>query len=127
MDSKFQELRTKFEQEVEKLNEIEKDRTRYLSNRQQLESQLTENNMVKEELVLLEPEANVFKLIGPVLVKQDMQEAKENVQKRLDYITTEIKRVESAIDDSTKKLEAQKERCEEKQADLRTYMTSKKP
>jgi hypothetical protein len=35
--------------------------------------------------------------------------------------------VENAIDDSTKKLEAQKERCEEKQADLRVLMTSKKP
>lgn len=38
----------------------------------------------------LESTANVFKLIGPVLVKQDIQEAKENVKKRIEYITTEM-------------------------------------
>lgn len=32
----------------------------------------------------------VYKLIGPVLVKQDMDEAKATVSKRLDYITGEM-------------------------------------
>jgi prefoldin beta subunit len=50
---------------------------------------LTENNGVKEELNLLESDANVFKLIGPVLVKQDLEEAHQNVSKRIDYITGE--------------------------------------
>ncbi len=60
-----------------------------ISSRQQLDSQLTENNGVKEELNLLESDANVFKLIGPVLVKQDLEEARQNVSKRIDYITGE--------------------------------------
>jgi len=38
----------------------------------------------------LDPDANVYKLIGPVLVKQDHEEAKQNVQKRIDYINTEL-------------------------------------
>jgi prefoldin beta subunit len=37
----------------------------------------------------LESDANVFKLIGPVLVKQDLEEARQNVNKRIDYITGE--------------------------------------
>jgi len=38
----------------------------------------------------LDADSNVYKLIGPVLVKQDQEEAKQNVQKRIDYITTEL-------------------------------------
>ncbi len=61
-----------------------------IGSRQQLDSQLAENNGVKEELGLLESQANVFKLIGPVLIKQDLEEAKQNVAKRIDYITGEL-------------------------------------
>ena len=32
----------------------------------------------------------VYKLIGPVLVKQDQAEAKANVAKRLEFITSEM-------------------------------------
>jgi prefoldin beta subunit len=34
--------------------------------------------------------AEVYKLIGPVLVKQDLEEAKQNVAKRIHYINTEL-------------------------------------
>jgi prefoldin beta subunit len=43
-----------------------------------------------QELELLEEDANVFKLIGPVLVKQDLAEAKANVNKRIEYILAEL-------------------------------------
>lgn len=32
----------------------------------------------------------IYKLIGPVLVKQSLDEAKQNVTKRIDYITGEL-------------------------------------
>lgn len=43
-----------------------------------------------QELDLLEDEAPVFKLIGPVLMKQDLEEAKQNVVKRLELIEREM-------------------------------------
>ena len=43
-----------------------------------------------QELDLLEDEASVFKLIGPVLMKQDLEEAKQNVAKRLELIEREM-------------------------------------
>lgn len=43
-----------------------------------------------QELDLLEGGAVVYKLIGPVLVKQDLEEAKQNVEKRIDYISQEM-------------------------------------
>jgi len=38
----------------------------------------------------LTPENIVYKLIGPVLVKQDQAEAKSNVNTRLDFIRGEM-------------------------------------
>ena len=42
-----------------------------------------------QELDRLEDDAAVYKMVGPVLVQQDTAEAKQTVQKRLDYITKE--------------------------------------
>ena len=39
-------------------------------------------------------DASVFKLVGPVLAKQDVVEAKGNVQKRIEYIGKEIDRMD---------------------------------
>ena len=43
-----------------------------------------------QELDLVEDGEDVFKLMGPILVKQDLSEAKQTVQKRLDYIRKEM-------------------------------------
>ncbi len=51
--------------------------------------QATENEMVLEELKSLEAGANVYKLIGPMLAKQDVVEATSNVTKRLEFINAE--------------------------------------
>ena len=47
------------------------------SARQQLDSQLNENKMVKEVMDTLGDADNVFKLIGPALIRQDVSEAKQ--------------------------------------------------
>ena len=49
----------------------------------------------------MEEDGKVYKLIGPVLIKQDLEEARSNVEKRIDFIGKEIKRSE----EETKKLE----------------------
>lgn len=36
----------------------------------------------------------MYKLVGPVLMKQDLEEARGNVEKRLDYIRAESDRLE---------------------------------
>eukprot|EP00850_Spirogloea_muscicola_P024367 SM000701S21273 [mRNA] locus=s701:97:1099:+ [translate_table: standard] len=57
--------------------------------RKQYTIQHSENDMVQKELELLEDDAAVYKLIGPVLVRQDLVEARANVAKRIEYITAE--------------------------------------
>ena len=65
--------------------------------RQQAQQQLSENEMVLKELDLLEEDAQVFKLIGPVLVKQELVEVKTNVSKRIEFIKNDIGRLESSV------------------------------
>jgi prefoldin beta subunit len=38
----------------------------------------------------IETDGDIYKLIGPVLVKQDLEEAKQTVAKRIDYISGEM-------------------------------------
>ncbi|MFH4975351.1 hypothetical protein AB6A40_002060 [Gnathostoma spinigerum] len=102
-------LKARFEEELKKYKQLERDNEKNITNRQQLEGQLTENNLVKAEMDLLGVDDVVYKLIGPVLVKQDVAEAKENVNKRIAYIKTEINRLEEIMADCKKKHESQKE------------------
>ncbi|XP_064616533.1 prefoldin subunit 6-like [Liolophura sinensis] len=102
-------LQKKLQGELEKYQAAQKDLQKYLSARQQLDAQLNENNMVKDELEKLEKGENVFKLIGPVLVKQELTEAKQNVQKRIEYITSEVKRHDNTIKDLEKTQESHRE------------------
>ncbi|KAI0318287.1 Prefoldin [Amylostereum chailletii] len=58
--------------------------------RQRLDAQLSENEMVKKEFSLITPNNTVYKMVGPVLVKQEHSDAKTNVEKRLDFIRGEM-------------------------------------
>ncbi|KAM6953004.1 prefoldin subunit 6 [Lycodopsis pacificus] len=102
-------IQKKLKGEVEKYTQMQKDVSKSMSARQKLETQLAENNIVKEELDLLDITNTVFKLIGPVLVKQDLDEAKATVTKRLEYINGEIRRYESLLKDLEKKSEQHRE------------------
>lgn len=70
---------------------------------QQFVQQQSENNLVKVELDLLDANTPVFKLVGPVLMRQDLDDAKENVNKRLEFIEGEIKKVDDSIEAATRK------------------------
>ena len=39
----------------------------------------------------------MFKLVGPILVKQELGEAKVNVEKRLEFIKNELEKVQNNI------------------------------
>jgi len=41
-------------------------------------------------LKLLKEDANVYKLVGPTMLKQDLVEAGENVTKRIEFIKGEV-------------------------------------
>lgn len=73
------------------------EKTKLVTTRTQLQSQINENEMVLEELTRLNDDSNVFKMIGPALIKQDLVEAKSNVNKRVEYIKGEIGRLDGQL------------------------------
>ncbi|KAF1784975.1 Prefoldin [Phytophthora cactorum] len=79
--------------------QVEAEMTRYRALQDETYvQQANENDMVKKELDLLDDEAKVYKLVGPVLLKQDVDEAKSNVNKRLEFINNELSKVNSKIE-----------------------------
>ncbi|XP_057707230.1 prefoldin subunit 6 [Corythoichthys intestinalis] len=95
-------IQKKLNAELEKYTQMQKDVSKSMAARQKLETQLAENNIVKEELDILDSANTVYKLIGPVLVKQDLDEAKATVTKRLEYINGEIQRYDTLLKDLEK-------------------------
>ncbi|KAF2814821.1 Prefoldin beta-like protein [Mytilinidion resinicola] len=73
--------------------------------RQKLESQQQENTGVQKEFAKLDDDANIYKQIGPVLLKQDKTEAVMAVDGRLEFIDKEIKRFEKQIVDIQQRAE----------------------
>ncbi|MEJ1271018.1 prefoldin subunit 6 [Cricetulus griseus] len=120
-------IQKKLQGEVEKYQQLQKDLSKSMSGRQKLEAQLTENNIVKEELALLDGSNVVFKLLGPVLVKQELGEARATVGKRLDYITAEIKRYESQLRDLERQSEQQRETLAQLQQEFQRAQAAKAP
>ena len=76
---------------------LQKEVAKLQSGAGQANTQIMENDMVLKELELLEEDAQVFKLIGPVLVKQELVEVKTNVTKRIEFIKNDIKRLEDNV------------------------------
>ncbi|WEW60503.1 Prefoldin subunit 6 [Emydomyces testavorans] len=76
--------------------------------REKLEAQQQENKSVQKEFSTLDDDANIYKLIGPVLLKQDKTDAVMAVDGRLAFIEKEIKRIEKQITDIQEKSEKKK-------------------
>ena len=50
--------------------------------------------VVNQELAILDSSTNVYKMVGPVLIKNSLDDANETVSKRIEFITVEKKRLE---------------------------------
>uniref|UniRef100_A0A2N9IZC2 Prefoldin subunit 6 n=1 Tax=Fagus sylvatica TaxID=28930 RepID=A0A2N9IZC2_FAGSY len=101
--SALRELQREFETKSNDLSKLQKDIGKNHQVRKKYTIQLGENELVLKELDLLNEDANVYKLIGPVLVKQDLAEANANVRKRIEYISAELKRLDGTLQDLEEK------------------------
>ena len=51
-----------------------------MQNKQKMIEKKSENDIVMAEFKMLDDDANVFKMVGPILAKQSLFECKDNVQ-----------------------------------------------
>ncbi|XKL65597.1 hypothetical protein PGB90_009017 [Kerria lacca] len=91
-----EEIQKKVQNEIDVLKKYEKEYKTLQQQKQLLNGQLNENEVVKTELDFVKDTDEVYKMIGKVLIKQDLIEAKQNVLKRMEYIKAEIKRMDNA-------------------------------
>eukprot|EP01028_Stygiella_incarcerata_P012990 TRINITY_DN81020_c0_g1_i1.p2 TRINITY_DN81020_c0_g1~~TRINITY_DN81020_c0_g1_i1.p2 ORF type:complete len:133 (-),score=54.40 TRINITY_DN81020_c0_g1_i1:155-553(-) len=115
------ELSRSYSQLVEKSQNIQRDFSKLVQQQTQIEQQLTENRLVKDELDLLEEDGKVYKMVGPVLTAQSLPEAKEVVQKRLAYLEKEDERISKEMKDLEKQQESTNSKMQGIQAALQKF------
>ncbi|TDZ32857.1 Prefoldin subunit 6 [Colletotrichum sidae] len=102
------ELQAKLQKLSEEYQALQTEFQTTVQSRQKLEAQKQENEGVKEEFDKLKDGEQIYKLVGPVLLKQDKVEAESTVKGRLEFITKEIQRHETQIKDAQGRLEKKK-------------------
>ncbi|KAG1908219.1 Prefoldin [Suillus fuscotomentosus] len=117
-------LEFRFQSASTEYQKIQTELASLVENRTRLDAQLSENEMVKKEFTQLTPSNVVYKLVGPVLVPQDQNEAKTNVETRLEFIKSEIKRVDAQITDGEDRSEKKKNELVEIQTKLQQAQTT---
>ncbi|KAG5945646.1 hypothetical protein E4U59_005378 [Claviceps monticola] len=94
-----------------------------VNSRQKLQSQQQENAGVFREFEKLGEDETIYKLMGPVLLKQDKVEAESTVKGRLDFIKGEVgrsTRLETQIKETQDKMEKKKTEILQVQASAQT-------
>ncbi|GAB5356278.1 hypothetical protein AAMO2058_000276700 [Amorphochlora amoebiformis] len=91
------------QEEVKKLQEVQKKIQKLSAPRGAYLTQLTENEAVLAELKLLSEDDKVYKLMGPVLVLQELETSKSQVQNRISFFKKNLKAIETQTTDLTKK------------------------
>jgi prefoldin beta subunit len=87
-------MAAEIDKEVNKLKEVQGQLGKVRNDMQTVLGQLTENEMVQQELDLLDGSSNIYKMVGPVLMKNSLEDAKDTVGKRVEFITAERQRLE---------------------------------
>ena len=82
---------------VRSYRSLQQEVSQLVTQQVKLQQQVNETKMVEQELAMLDETSEkgenagvVYKLVGPLLVRQDTYEAKANVAKRLEYIQKEM-------------------------------------
>lgn len=110
MDTQAAQIQKKLQIELDSFKSSQKEYSKLVQQRQLLDGQLNENQNVLEEMNKLTEDKNtVYKLIGPILVKQSLTESKQNVSKRIDYIGKELQKCNDRLTSIDKEQEKHRE------------------
>ncbi|KAM3447924.1 hypothetical protein MY3296_008252 [Beauveria thailandica] len=89
----------------EDYQKLQQDLQSSVDSRQKLDGQRQENLSVQKEFETLAEDETIYKLSGPVLLKQEKFEAENTVKGRLDFIGNEMSRLETQIKETQSKIE----------------------
>lgn len=83
--------------EMQKFRGLQEDLKKLQNDLAIVLNQETENEMVMIELDLLNEPVGIFKLLGPVLIPQGLDDSRQTVRKRLEFIRSEKERLQKKI------------------------------
>ena len=84
---------------VAEIKKLENELRKVITNKATMTEKKQENEMVLSEFKGLDADANVYKLVGPILCKQELSECKSNVEKRIEFCNKEIARQDALESD----------------------------
>ncbi|CAG9941699.1 unnamed protein product [Clonostachys rosea f. rosea IK726] len=93
---------------TDEFQKLQQDLQTTVAARQKLEGQKQENTGVKNEFASMDEDETIYKLVGPVLLKQEKQEAVSTINGRLDFIDKEIARLEGVLKEQQESAEKKK-------------------
>ncbi|KAL1843971.1 hypothetical protein VTJ49DRAFT_6375 [Mycothermus thermophilus] len=103
------EIGAKLQALSEEFTKLQQDLQEAVQSRQKLEAQKQENlGVQKQEFAKLKDDETIYKLVGPVLLKQERTDAESTVSGRLEFIDKEISRLEKHIKDLQGKMDKKK-------------------
>jgi prefoldin beta subunit len=109
--------------EVAKFRELQEIIQKVRNDYQVVLGQMTENEMVQEELKLVGQESGdgdpvVYKMVGPVLIKQELEDATQTVQKRLEFIQQEQQKLTKKMEEREKQANEIAQKIQQMQTNL---------
>ncbi|KAH6657982.1 Prefoldin [Truncatella angustata] len=102
------EIQAKLQSLSEDYQKLQQELQEAVASRQKLQAQRTENEGVKKEFERLKDGESIYKLVGPILLRQDKIEADSTVKGRIEFIGKEVERTEKQIKDIQDKIEKKK-------------------
>ncbi|KAG9393988.1 Prefoldin subunit [Carpediemonas membranifera] len=99
----------RFQKAHEKLQSIEASFTKLATDRETLIAQFNENKLVKSELAKMAEDAVIYKRTGSVLATTSVEEARSDVNSRIERIETSLDSVQEKITKTEQELKAQRE------------------
>ncbi|KAK6070710.1 prefoldin subunit 6 [Seiridium cupressi] len=104
------EVQAKLQALSEDYQKLQQELQEAIASRQKLQAQKTENigSFSLQEFEKLTNDEGIYKLVGPVLLKQDKVEAESTVKGRLEFITKELERTEKQIKEVQERVERKK-------------------
>ncbi|EFY93715.1 Prefoldin subunit 6 [Metarhizium acridum] len=121
------EIQAKLQTLSDEYQKLQQDLQNTVNSRQKLQSQQQENAGVFKEFEKLGEDETIYKLMGPVLLKQDKVEAESTVKGRLDFIAGEVTRLEAQIKETQDELEKKKAEIIQIQASAQAAAGGKAP
>ena len=115
-------LYQRYQQEVENYKALKLQNAQKMEKRTRLDTTKNENLLLLNELKLLDDDTVLYKKSGPIIVKVEVEEAKTDVQAKMNIIADQIKQIDTQIKNIQNKTQDKESKIGEMQKKLQAQI-----